>query len=281
MSLGVAILGPEGVVLAADSRITLAAERPGAPPLPVNFDTATKLLSFSKPHNYVGAVTYGTAVIALRSAHSLVPEFEVKLEAEKRLPVKEFADRLSKFFLAQWQRVIPEDYDGPSMMFIVGGFDPQAAYGRVFLIDIPNNPEPVERNPGETEFGMTWGGQLQIASRIIHGYDPMVLSIVREELGLEEEHVQRLRDAFKENLEFSIPYQVLPLQDCVNLATFMIDSTISAQNLAVGVRGVGGPIDIAVIRRTTGLQYVQRKSIGAGSEQPQRKGRDDVSSGSD
>ena len=147
MSLAVAILGPEGVVLAADSRITLTAERPGAPPLPVNFDTATKLLGFSEPHSYVGAVTYGTAVIGLRSAHSLVPEFEVKLEKESRLPVKEFADRLSEFFLGQWQKVIPEDYDGPSMMFIVGGFDPQAAYGRVFLVDIPNNPEPVERNP--------------------------------------------------------------------------------------------------------------------------------------
>lgn len=281
MSLGVAILGPEGVVLAADSRITLTAERPDAPPLPVNFDTATKLLSFSEPHNYVGAVTYGTAVIGLRSAHSLVPEFELQLEAEDRLPVEEFASRLGEFFLDQWRRVIPEDYDGPSMMFIVGGFDRQAAYGRVFLVDIPNNPEPVERNPGETEFGMTWGGQLQIASRIIHGYDPMVLPMVQQELGLDEEHVQRLRNAFRDNLEFSIPYQVLPLQDCVNLATFMIRSTISAQNLAVGVRGVGGPIDIAVIRRTTGLQYVKRKSIDAGSGQSQRKGRDDVSSGSD
>jgi hypothetical protein len=281
MSLGVAVLGPEGVVLAADSRITLTAERPDAPPLPVNFDTATKLLSFSEPHNYVGAVTYGTAVIGLRSAHSLVPEFELQLETEDRLSVEEFASKLGEFFLDQWRRVIPEDYDGPSMVFIVGGFDRQAAYGRVFLVDIPNNPEPVERNPGETEFGMTWGGQLQIASRIIHGYDPMVLPMVQQELGLDEEHIQRLRSVFRDNLEFSIPYQVLPLQECVNLATFMIRSTISAQNLAVGVRGVGGPIDIAVIRRTTGLQYVKRKSIDAATEQSQRKGRDDVSPGSD
>lgn len=281
MSLGVAILGPEGVVLAADSRITLTAERPGSRPVPVNFDTATKLLSFSEPHNYVGAVTYGAAVISLRSAHSLVPEFEVQLESEERLPVQEFAHRLSDFFLNQWRKAMPDDYSGPSMMFIVGGFDPQAAYGRVFLIDIPSNPEPVEQNPGETEFGMTWGGQLQIASRIIHGFDPMVLHIIREELGLDQEVIERLARAFKENLEFSIPYKVLPLQDCVNLATFMIESTISAQNLAAVVRGVGGPIDIAVIGRTEGLQYVQRKSIGDESNHPRRKGRHDVSSGSD
>ena len=73
MSLGVAIKGPEGIVLTADSRITLEAQREGGLPLPVNFDNATKLLSFSKPHNFVGAVTYGAAVIGSRTAHSFLP----------------------------------------------------------------------------------------------------------------------------------------------------------------------------------------------------------------
>ena len=76
MSLGVGIKGPEGIVLAADSRVTLEASRPGGPVIPVNYDNATKLLSFSKPHNHVGVVTYGAAVIGQRTAHSFVPEFE-------------------------------------------------------------------------------------------------------------------------------------------------------------------------------------------------------------
>lgn len=264
MSLGVAILGPEGVVLAADSRLTLTARRPGAKSHHVvNFDTATKLLSFSSPHNHIGVVTYGAAVIGLRSAHSFVPELEVRLESEKRLSVEEYAKRLGAFFLAQWRKAMPEDHEGPSIVFIVGGFDPRAAYGRIFVVDIPNNPEPVEQNAGETEFGMTWGGQLQIASRLIHGHDPRLLSIVQEELELGEEEVQQLRSAFNRKLEFRIPYAVMPLQDCVNLATFMISSTIGAQNLSIGVRGVGGPIDVAVITRMEGLRYVQRKLLHA------------------
>ena len=260
MSLGVVIKGPEGVVLASDSRVTLTAERPGIPPLHVNFDNATKLLSFSEPHNFVGAVTYGSAVIGLRTAHSYVPEFETTLE-DRRLPVAEYAKELSEFFKKQWEQVLPPEYQGPTMVFVVGGYDEGDSYGKVFVFDIPTNPEPIEQNPGPTNFGMTWGGQLQVASRLIHGFDPAIPGILQEELNLTTEQLDRVRTLFQQRLEFTIPYQVLPLQDCVDLATFMIRTTINAQDLAISVRGVGGPIDVAVISKTRGLDHIRRKTL--------------------
>jgi len=54
---------------------------------------------------------------------------------------------------------------------------------------------------------------------------------------------------------------MLALQDCVNLAIFFIHTTIEAQELSVGVRGVGGEIDVATVTRRDGLQFVQRKKI--------------------
>jgi hypothetical protein len=59
----------------------------------------------------------------------------------------------------------------------------------------------------------------------------------------------------------SIPLQALPLQDCVDLAIFFIRTTINAQNLIVGLRGVGGPIEVATVTRREGLQFVQKKRI--------------------
>src|SRR3990170_4489468 len=99
MSLGIIIKGPEGVVLAADSRVTLSAKTPQGL-LHVNYDNATKLLSFSEPNNYIGAVTYGQAAIGLRTANSYLPEFESSLE-KNRLSIDEFANRLSNFFIEQ------------------------------------------------------------------------------------------------------------------------------------------------------------------------------------
>ena len=263
MSLGVVIKGPEGVVLAADSRVTLGAQQQGGPAFTVNFDNATKLLSFSHPNDHVGAVTYGQAVIGLRTAHSYIPEFEIALGSDKRLDILDFTQRLSDFFMERWQNSMPADHAGPGMTFIVGGYDKSGpyAYGKVFLFEIPGHPDPEPRNSGDNEFGMTWGGQLQIASRLIHGYDPGLPSILRQTLKLDESQIGQVLEGFKQSIEFKIPYQVLPLQDCVDLATFMIRTTITAQGLAVGIRGVGGTIEVATITGTNALQYVQRKKL--------------------
>lgn len=261
MSLGVIIKGSEGIVLAADSRVTLEAARQNLPPLIVTFDNATKLLCFEgDSHKWVGAVTYGAAVIGLRTAHSFVPEFELNLPPE-RLPIVEYTKRISSFFLERWKEAMPANYPGPSMTFLVGGYDEGAAYGSVFVVDVPNSPTPAPRNAGDNDFGMTWGGQLQLASRIVHGYDPALMQILRQSLNLDDAKLAELEKLFRQNLEFRFPYQVLPLQDCVDLATFIIRTTMTAQTLGVDIRGVGGPIEVATITRTSGREFIQRKSL--------------------
>ena len=262
MSLGVVVKGPEGIVLAADTRITLNAQSPNMPsPIIANFDNATKLLSFGAPHNWVGAVTYGDATIGRRTAHSFIPELEPTL-ADCQLTVFEYAERLSEFFLQRWH-----DAQMPShrpanggMNFIVGGYDKDAPYGEVFLFNIPNSPTPSSRNEG-TNFGMTWGGQLEVASRIIHGYDPRLPQLVQNGLKIGRSKVESLLKEVTPQLEYSIPYDVLPLQDCVDLAAFLIRTTITAQNFAIGIRGVGGSIEVAAITRTDGLRWVQKRDL--------------------
>jgi len=262
MSLGVVVKGTEGVVLAADSRVTLQAQRLGHPhPLPINFDNASKLLSFTKPHTFVGAVTYGAAIIGKRTAHSFMPEFERDHLADesKRLKIGTYANKLSEFFLKRWQESTPPDYSGPDMTFIVAGYDEGEAYGNVFLFGIPSQPEPLPRNDGKNEFGMTWGGQLEIASRLIQGFDPALIPIIKGRLKLNDQQLRDLVDDLRKNLEFPIPYDILPLQDCVDLAIFMIRTTIAAQHLGVGLRGVGGPIEVAIITRTKEIGFLQKK----------------------
>jgi hypothetical protein len=260
MSLGIVIKAPEGLVLGADSRVTLeATPQAGGPAILVNFDNATKLLTFSQPNTAVGAVTYGQAAIGLRTAHSYVPEFEASLP-EARLPVQEFAQQLSDFFIRQWKAVMPADYKGPNMTFVVGGFNQEEPYGRVFVVEIPVKPKPVEQQANPGEFGITWGGQREWVDRLIQGYDHRLLDIVSKTLGLNSAQLNSIKKALLP-MSMNIPLQAMPLQDCVNLAIFFLRTTISGQNVTVGVRGVGGPIDIATITRPEGLKPVQRKQI--------------------
>jgi len=259
MSLGMVVKGPEGLVLAAESRVTLTATPPQGPAIQVNFDNATKLLSFADVHSYVGAVTYGLAAIGLRTAYSFMPEFEANLP-NNRLSIGDFARRLSEFFIGQWQTAMPQEYQGPNMTFVVAGFNEGEPYGRVFVFDIPGNPNAVEHHSGPNEFGITWGGQRQFVDRLISGYDGMLIPVLAQELNLQPPQVQQMVQVLQ-RLQMQIPLQAMPLQDCVDLAVFFLRTTIYAQRLTVGIRGCGGAIDVAVITRREGIKFIQKKEI--------------------
>ena len=266
MSLGIAFKGPEGIVLAADSRVTLTAEMQRGREkmmLPATYDNATKLLQLSEITN-VGVVTYGIGAIGQkepRTAHSFLPELEEELSKEEigKFPVEDFAKRFSDFFMAQWNAKMPAKYSGPDMVFLIGGFDEGAAYGKVYKVAIPSNPTPEEQSA--KQFGVTWGGQLEYTNRLIKGFDPQLPLIAKTFLNLTDEQQVALEKHLEGALSAKIPYPFLPLQDCVNLSIFLIRTTMELQNWIVGVRGVGGAIDVATITRTDGFIPVQRKII--------------------
>ncbi len=273
MSLGIVVKGSEGIVLAADSRVTLTAQlaQPNGAvlQLPVNFDNATKLLTFAEPNNFIAAVTYGDAVIGtqasdLRTANSFIPEFEVELQKgkseKKRLSVSTFSERLSDFFMTQWTNRMPKGHKSPGMIFVVSGFDEGAAYGSVFEFNIPNAPKPVEQQ--NKEFGITMGGQNELAWRMIVGYDARAIELIANALQLKAPQKEILKKALSQ-LQLQIPFPVLPLQDCIDLAVFLIKTTTAAQNLSIGIRGVGGAVDVAVITQRDGLEIIQQKELVA------------------
>lgn len=279
MSLGIAIKGSEGIVLAADSRLTLGAgvmlPNPQNPQLMqlqqifVNFDNATKLISLGKPNEWIGAVTFGDAVIGttaqdLRTAQSFIPEFEQSLP-QKRQTTKELADRLSGFFMERWkEKGMPDAaaYPGQGMSFVVGGYDPDKAYGSIFTFNVPKAPSPVEQAPND--FGISFGGQGEHTIRLIQGYDPRVLQIAKQVCNLSDQQIDALKTALLQ-LMLSVPYGILPLQDCIDMAVFLIHTTVAAQQLSVGIRGVGGVIEVAVITRREPLRFIQRKELIVGT----------------
>lgn len=263
MSLGIVVKAPEGLVLAAESRVTLQVGVAGLPgPITNHLDNATKIFDLKGINDYVGVVTYGMAVIGQRPAHSFVPELESELTekgfSKKRRTILEVASAISDFYMNQWKQTMPPQYAGPSMTFLVGGFNEKEPYGRVYLIDIPAKPQPVEQQSGE-EFGMTWGGQIEIVHRLLHGYD-MRLNALLDQADMPEQTRTTLKGHLQQ-FQLAVPFNVLALQDCVNLAMFFIRSTIETQELTLGVRGCGGAIDVATITGRRGLEYVQRKAI--------------------
>jgi len=283
MSLAVVFKSPEGLVLAADSRVTVTATLPVAPllppavpgiivqptiqVLPAYFDNATKLLSVAN-QSHVGFVTYGAGAIGQtepRTAHSFLPEFESFLSKrhDARIDVNTFAKELGLFFSDQWKDAkMPTSPLPPgiqSMVFLVAGYDKDDAYGKIFEVVIPDRPEPVERQAGT--FGIVWGGQSDFLERLLNGFDPSAIALAASTLGLDSTQADLLRQKFQESLGLSIPYQFLPLQDCLEMATFLVSLTSQIQTWMIAIRGVGGHVNVATVTRTDGFSAVSQKRI--------------------
>jgi hypothetical protein len=187
----------------------------------------------------------------------LLPEFEAQLAGEGRLSVEDFATRLSDFFLDQWNA--RKGGTGDAMEFIVAGYDEDAPYGRLFVSAIPIAPKPVEKLVDD--FGIQWGGQSEITSRILNGCDNNTFELIFNKFAVPAGERSALAGEVHNASGAKIPYQFLPLQDCVDLSVLLIRSTAQILDYQVGIRGVGGNIDVATITRREGFQYVQRKEI--------------------
>ncbi len=273
MSLGIAFKGPEGIVLAADSRVTITAQKANKlkdgniqiTQMPVYYDNATKLMEING-QKFVGVVTYGVGALGQsspRTTNSYLPEFEAELQGGvERLGVKDFSDRLSSFFQERWKETMPKKFDG-DLTFLVAGYDEDEPYGKIFEINIPNSPSPKPWHNGDSSFGPVWGGQADLTGRLIHGYDPGLPKKIKEHLGLDNKQLKELNEKVLSGLNLSIPYQFLALQDCVDLAVAMIRVTITLQGWCIGIRGVGGEIDVATITRIDGFKAVKIKEVTA------------------
>jgi len=150
---------------------------------------------------------------------------------------------------------------------LVAGFDKDGAH-RVYQVLVPGGIE-MRRNSTNKgmEFGASWIGQTDVVTRIVLGFDGRIGSIP-----LVNEMTQKVDQATLKKqlagLEYAVQWGTMTLQDAIDFCHLMIQTTTAIQRFSDGIRanpgdipGVGGPVDIAVITRENGFQWIQRKKI--------------------
>lgn len=199
----------------------------------------------------------------LRNIASLVHEFKTQLSQPSN--VQSVANQLTAFFHTAYQWHTAQGYDQPvptgqvALTFLVGGYDSSSSTGLVFQCNIPGSAAPLR----DTNIpGANWIGQVDVMFRIIKGWDPRLTS-----LGF----VQSAGPAAMQQLnglEYLISWHTMTLQDAIDFATSMIQITISVQRFADGIQlipgdvpGVGGPIDVALVRPGGKVTWIQKKEL--------------------
>jgi len=268
MTLCVCVGIPEGIVLAGESRQTYRG-RGGAR---IGSDSATKVFELT---DSIMAGTYGWAFLrpqgaaTLRNISSLVQEFRGTIQAGAS--VQTVANDLFAFFNTAYQWHTAQGYEPPvaagqfALGFLVCGYDAASRVGTVFECRIPGGVTSLRdtNNPGAN-----WSGQTDVVSRIILGWDPRLGT-----LPAIQQMVQQLGPAAGnplQGLEYVINWHTMTLQDAVDFAMSMIQITITIQRFTDGIRlnpgdvpGVGGPIDVGIVKPGDRVTWIRRKELHA------------------
>lgn len=259
MTIGINIAVPEGIVFAADSRQTYANARGD---IRVSSDNAQKLFQLTP---WAGAITWGWAFLLGRNIHSHVNDFRVS-QASQATTVEGLARSLGQYMQQQYLAHIEKGSDKAvaegqyAFALFVAGYDPGHKSGKVFEVYVPEGEYHLRRTTDENP-GAAWRGHYIPVSRLLNGFDPRLSDLT----GYSEELGESLNEY---KLAYQIDYWSMTLQDAVDLAAFLVHTTITMERFSDGIGMApgssavcGGAIDIAVIQPDNGFEWVQRKAL--------------------
>ena len=256
MTLAIAVVTADGLVVAADSRTT-------APGLPVRVlsDYTHKVFKAGD----VALATYGFAFIQGRNIAGHMGEFV--REVDEKAGPQEVADRLCGYFGDRLDThfnagLDPRPPAGSALGFLVGGYEDHV--GKLLEVKLPERQ--VDHQTDSTTGGAAWRGQTDVMVRLIHGSDGALLMQEAAKLGLEA-HAQALVPVLPK-LTYNMRFDGMNLQDAIDFAVLCIRTTIDVQRLTYGTAalpgswpGVGGPIEIAAVTPAEGFTWVQRTTL--------------------
>lgn len=231
MSFIITIHTYEGVVMAADSRLTLNTKVPvagGTRDLSIQFSNATRKL-FSTRRG-VGISTCGDAGIKGNPIAGYLMQFALEHPTDEP---EQLARKLTPFL-----KVLNPSLDAT---FHVSGYDNAGVQyvARVFTFD--GSVRPIDTSIQ----GVIWNGELDVMQRLLNEVWEADAS------GMPAGKLPR----------YTIPWNYFSLQDAVDFAKFAMETTIGAIRFQDRPKTVGGPVDVLVLKRNGG-EWIQRKSLG-------------------
>ncbi len=231
MSLVATVYVPSGIVMAADSRMTVlrSEEREeGEQKMRVQqqlvlSDNAYKVVELRSVG--VGVSVYDAGIINNQPVDSHVHRFE-----EEEVTPEEDVISVSEKFRRYFQTMFP----GINVGFHVAGYrlEERASVPYVLVGHTVKEPAIKRVNAGDdgkVQYGITRSGDSLVANRLI---DPQHLPL----------------------------FTAMPLQDAVDYALHLIRTTIDTMRFEPRFPSVGGPIDVLVVT-PEGMRWVQRKEL--------------------
>jgi hypothetical protein len=270
MTIVVTVKINEGIVLAADSATTFMNQTGHVVKI---YNSANKLFNLVKGLP-IGSLTFGSGSIGNSSIATLTKDLRRRLAGKdpkhidwmldpERYTMEEVARKVKKFFYDEKFQLAYQDE--PPDNFLAGykicGYSAGADQPELWDVPIrPECPEPVllRGEAGPAACGPNWDGEYEAMNRLLLGVGcRFAESLITR--GIDPEVAEQIQLQTIADLRIPVDLPAMPIQDAIELARFMVETTIRFVRFNLRSETVGGPIEIAVITKHEGFRWVQRK----------------------
>lgn len=261
MTIIVSVKINDGIVMAADSAGTM-----GSGQIYAHANKITNLCE-GLP---IGAMSTGAGGIGNKSVETLLKDLRRRFagcdpaHADWRLDpagytLEQVAGRLRTFLFEEKAAHCPEP---TNLQLRLCGYSTGRPLAEVWEVNMTGQCCPPPRQiMEETAFGVMWDGQYEALNRLILGLGLEINGALVKH-GLPADQAIRLQAELARELYATLSVPAMPIQDAIDLARFLVETTIGFVRFAVFMpKSVGGAVEIAAITKHEGFRWVQRKSF--------------------
>lgn len=245
----------------------------------------------------VAGTTAGLAILNGRSMASFASQFRNELAATGGCErFEEVVKRFLEFMRREYDKnyaadAIPEEYRS-DVEFLIGGYGKDDHFPSLYRVRLQGNR--YEKIYADGESGIGWAGQSDGVARLIFGYDQRLrfrvnlhgartIDTLYGEMSQTvarhiDEVLKKLKVALPEGTDITLPakpafefpwgdFQLdiechnLPLQDAVDLVSYLVNLQSGRAKFVRGVATVGGRTRIGYITRTTDFEMINEPEI--------------------
>jgi hypothetical protein len=268
MTVVVTVKINDGIVLASDSAVSFFDPTTGNP-LKI-YSHANKVFNLVKGLP-IGVMFWGVGGIGSASVATIAKDLRKRLAGEDKnhldwkLPhdyTMEFvAGRFREYFFderfaAEYKSVAPKGY---FLGCKICGYSTDAGSPEVWDVKIIGDKcEPPVLTQTSEWFGPKWDGEYEALDRLILGMGSKTRDFLKNE-GLNDQDADAAITKIVGALSVPVVMAAMPIQDAIELATFMVETTIKFVRFDFRAETVGGPVEIAAITKHEGFKWIRRK----------------------
>ena len=214
------------------------------------------------------AMTCGLGNIGRNSIGELSKELRLRLMGDGddlyvnrgQYSVQEVAEKARGFLFAKYDAQPQKPESHHRLEFYVGGYGSSNESGEVWQIVIEDGaaPDPVLMAGADDDFGLNWSGQPEAISRLVLGYGSGLVDALRQG-GADDAAISGVLQSIRSQPGRIIINGSMPVQDAIDLADFLVDTTKKFVRFLPGSEIVGGDTDICAVTRFEGFRWIKRK----------------------